>query len=68
MPKRRDLKPARKVSDEELLAYAARSATRHSNLMERRRRAEAADAEAVRANRNLARTSISRTAVARPAE
>ncbi len=57
MPKRRDLKPARKVSDEVLLAYAARSATRHSNLMERRRRAEAADAEAVRANRDLARRS-----------
>ncbi len=58
MPKRRDLKPAPKVSDEALLASAARSATRHANVMERRRRAEAADDEAVRANRNLARRTI----------
>lgn len=55
MPKRIDLKPAKKLSDEALLAYAGRSATRHAKQMVRQRRAEAADLEAIRANRNLAR-------------
>lgn len=46
VPRRRDLKPAKPVSDEALLRAAKGSATRAANRLERARRAEAAAAEA----------------------
>jgi hypothetical protein len=45
MPRRRDLRPARPVSDEAFLRAAAASATRAANEQERRRRREATERE-----------------------
>jgi hypothetical protein len=45
--RRKDLKPARKVSDERFLAAAKANATKAQNRLERTRRAEQTDAELV---------------------
>lgn len=53
--KRKDLRPAREISDEAFLRAAAASATRAARRLERERLAEVADLEAARAERALAR-------------
>ena len=62
--RRKDLKPARKISDAAFLAGAQRSATRAANRAARRQafdRAEAEAARQARALQPLARTAQDRT-------
>ena len=53
--RRKDLKPAKKQSDEALMRSAKAAATMHVHRAEREHRAEVADLEAAREERRLRR-------------